>query len=162
MEKQIRKESYGFTLIELLISVVIIGILSAIGLGQFFTAQTRSRDAQRKENLSSVAKALELYYNDHGEYPAGLDWGKPFKDANETVYMVELPNDPAKGVKYDYKTDENGSYYKLYARIEHSEDRCFDSGQCLPEGYPDANCSDDGETLPCHYCLSSPNTSCQP
>jgi prepilin-type N-terminal cleavage/methylation domain-containing protein len=150
----------GFTLIELLIAVVIIGILAAVGLGQFFTAQIRSRDAQRKENLSSVAKALELYYNDYGRYPNSLDWGERFEDAKGTVYMVELPNDPVSGVKYDYRT-EDGINYKLYAHIEHEEDRCFASGQCLDGGYPGADCGEGDAVLLCHYCLASPNISCQ-
>ncbi|MDD3531896.1 MAG: prepilin-type N-terminal cleavage/methylation domain-containing protein [Candidatus Shapirobacteria bacterium] len=155
----------GFTLIELLIAVVIIGILAAIGLGQFHTAQIRSRDAQRKENLSAVAKALEMYYGDHSQYPvaADLSWGFSLEDeaGQGTVYMKDLPNDPSSGAKYDYEADDNGSYYKLYAYIEHGADRCFNEGQCLDGGYPGANCGQGEEALPCHYCLASPNASCQ-
>ncbi len=154
--KKIVKKN-GFTLIELLIAVVIIGILAAVGLGQFLTAQIRSRDAQRKENLSSVAKALELYYNDYGCYPNSLDWGERFEDIKDTVYMVELPNDPVKNVNYFYQTDGNGNYYKLYAYIEHEADRCFNEGQCLTDGYPDTDCGPG----PCRYCIASPNTRCQ-
>lgn len=160
----------AFTLIELLIAVVIIGILSAVGLGQFFTAQIRARDTQRKDNLSSVAKALEMYYNDQGRYPADLSWGNSLVDPDEpeTIYMKDLPNDPSSGAKYDYETDESGSYYRLYAYIEHGEDRCFESGQCWrredwPDvGYPGTDCGEGEDTvLPCHYCLASPNASCQ-
>jgi type II secretion system protein G len=153
----------GFTLIELLIAVVIIGILAAIGLGQFYTAQIRARDAQRKDNLSSVAKALEMYYSDQGRYPDDLSWGSSLVDPDEpeTIYMKDLPNDPSSGAKYDYETDDLGSYYRLYAYIEHGADRCFNEGQCLDGGYPDTNCLPDGEDPSCRYCIASPNINCQ-
>lgn len=154
----------GFTLIELLISVVIIGILSAIGLGQFHTAQMRSRDAQRKENLSSVAKALEMYYNDYNRYPDSLIWGSAFVDdiidgEAKTTYMKDLPNDPSTGLAYFYETDESGSYYKLYSYIENGEDRCFADGQCQ-DSYPSTDCGLDESAIGCRYCLPSPNASC--
>ncbi len=59
------KYKRGFTLIELLVVVAILGILASVGMGQFFTAQKRGRDTQRKESLASIARALEMYYNDH-------------------------------------------------------------------------------------------------
>ncbi|KUK79547.1 MAG: hypothetical protein XD95_0312 [Microgenomates bacterium 39_7] len=153
----------AFTLIELLIAVVIIGILAAIGLGQFHTAQIRARDAQRKDNLSSVAKALEMYYNDQGRYPDDLSWGSSLVDPDEpeTIYLKDLPNDPSSGAKYDYETDESGDYYRLYAYIEHGADRCFVEGQCLEGGYEGTDCNDGEPDLACHYCLASPNVSCQ-
>ncbi|MGI6278509.1 MAG: type IV pilin protein [Patescibacteria group bacterium] len=155
----------AFTLIELLIAVVIIGILAAIGLGQFYTAQIRARDAQRKDNLSSVAKALEMYYNDQGRYPDDLSWGSPLEDANETIYMKELPNDPSSGAKYDYDSGTDGSYYKLYSVIEHGEDRCFsESGQCYADGgaYAGTDCTvGEGAEPYCRYCIASPNANCK-
>ncbi len=155
------KERSGFTLIEILVSVVIIGILSAIGLSQFHTAQMRSRDAQRKENLSSVAKALEMYYNDYDRYPDSLPWGSALEDDNGTVYMKDLPNDPSSGLVYFYNTDDSGGYYRLYSYIEHGEDRCFSEGECISAddgGYADTNC---GSGTACLYCLASSNISCQ-
>ncbi len=152
----------AFTLIELLIAVVIIGILAAIGLGQFYTAQIRARDAQRKDNLSSVAKALEMYYNDQGRYPDDLSWGDSLADPDEpeTIYMKDLPNDPSSGAKYDYESD--GSYYKLYSIIEHGADRCFSEGQCLDGGYVGTDCTEgESEEPNCRYCIASPNASCQ-
>lgn len=161
-----RKKEAAFTLVELLVAVVIIGILAVVGLSQFFTAQARSRDAQRKENLSSVVEALELYYNDHGVYPVvvgGLPWGGPLRDGDEsrgTLYMATLPNDPVKNLKYDYQSD--GTSYKLYAYIEHKNDSCFEeNGRCLVEGYSGTNCGSDERIVLCLYCLSSPNISCR-
>ena len=154
----------GFTLIELLIAVVIIGVLAAIGLGQFHTAQIRARDAQRKDNLSSVAKALEMYYGDQGRYPDELSWGSSLVDPEEpeTIYMKDLPNDPSSGAKYDYETDDIGSYYRLYSVIEHDGDRCFNDGQCSGGGYAGTDCTQGNSEEPyCRYCIASPNKNCQ-
>ena len=60
----------GFTLVELLIVISIIGILAGIGLASFNSAQAKSRDTKRKTDLQQVGNALELYYNDKGQYPA--------------------------------------------------------------------------------------------
>ena len=159
---------FGFTLIELLVVVAILGILASVGLGQFFTAQKRGRDTQRKESLASIARALEMYYNDHKQYPlssgesdgniviggATIDWGGEFTDG-ETTYMKQLPKDPADNAHYFYMSD--GTSFKLYAWIEHENDSCFlPGGACNKEGYSGTNC---GPTT-CNYCLASANTSC--
>jgi len=160
---------FGFTLIELLVVVAILGILASVGLGQFFTAQKRGRDTQRKESLASIARALEMYYNDHKQYPlstggnegnimipgvATIYWGGEFTDG-KTTYMKQLPKDPADNAHYFYMSD--GTNFKLYAWIEHENDSCFlPGGACKKEGYSDTNC---GPTK-CNYCLASANTSC--
>ena len=153
----------GFTLIELLVVVAIIGILAAVGLGQFYTAQKRGRDAQRKENLESVTKALEMYYNDYERYPnnASLVWGEELKDTKESVYMKRLPEDPVDNFQYYYETDADGSYYKLYARIEHSQDICFSGGSCKAAGYDETECLPDAADKRCNYCITSPNEKCE-
>lgn len=166
------KYKRGFTLIELLVVVAILGILTSVGLGQFFTAQKRGRDTQRKESLASIARALEMYYNDYKQYPlstggndgkimipgpggATIDWGGEFKDTKGTVYMKQLPEDPADNAHYFYMSD--GTSFKLYAWIEHEGDSCFSpGGACEEGGYADTNC---GPTT-CNYCLASANTTC--
>lgn len=59
----------GFTLIELLIVVAIIAILAAIAVPNFLEAQTRSKVARCKEDMRSIATALEAYNVDHNAYP---------------------------------------------------------------------------------------------
>ena len=66
-----RKNLRGFTIVGLLIVIVIIGILAAITIVAFNGTQQRGRDAQRKSDVAAITKALELYYIDKGEYPAG-------------------------------------------------------------------------------------------
>ena len=136
----------GFTLIELLVVIAILGLLAAVGLGSFRTSQLKSRDSKRKSDLSQIQKALEMYYNDHGQYPDVGDYpagGSAFEDANNTLYMKEMPTD----VKYgDYSYETDGTYYKIYARLENERDPSIGS-------YPGTTCGDDE----CNCGVSSSN-----
>ena len=59
----------GFTLIELLIVVAIIAILAAIAVPNFLEAQVRSKVSRTKNDLRTLATALESYAVDHRHYP---------------------------------------------------------------------------------------------
>jgi len=59
----------GFTLIELLIVVAIIAILAAIAVPNFLEAQTRAKVSRSKNDLRSLAMAIEAYRVDDNEYP---------------------------------------------------------------------------------------------
>lgn len=63
------KNRAGFTLVELLIVIVVIAILASISVVAYNGIQARARDAQRKHDIQTIARALELYYIDHGQYP---------------------------------------------------------------------------------------------
>jgi general secretion pathway protein G len=64
------KSKSGFTIVELLMVIVVIGILAAITVVAYTGIQQRGRDAQRKSDIASIVKALELYYADNGSYPS--------------------------------------------------------------------------------------------
>ena len=117
------KPKFGFTLIELLVAVAILGILATVGLGSFQSSQMKGRDARRKSDLSQIQKALEMYYNDKGVYPTAIPGGgNEWKDTSVsggTLYMKSVPADP-KGGNYCYES--NGTYYKLYAKLENTRD----------------------------------------
>ena len=120
--------SSGFTLIELLIVIVLLGFLSITGFSMFQGSQKRSRDMRRKTDLQQVAKALEMYANDHG-YPladlgrikgcgtsalvATCEWGSAW--TRSVTYMQKLPKDPGSG-SYYYQTVSRG--YKIFATLE--------------------------------------------
>lgn len=165
--KQNRQRQKGFTLLELLVVMVILGLLAAIGLGSFMSSQRKGRDARRKADLTAIKSALELYYNDFDSYPlsdasqnivgcdgGACDWNDLW-ERNGTIYMVQIPEDPAGGT---YAYDSDGTSYILYARLENEYDS--DIAQCGAggAGYYDTvgfNCNSGG----CNYAEYSSNTS---
>lgn len=58
----------GFTLIELLVAISIIAVLSTIGLSTFSGVQKSARNSVRKNDLTTLATALEIYYQTTGKY----------------------------------------------------------------------------------------------
>ncbi len=67
MNKMSAKQT-GFTIVELLIVIVVIGILAAITIVAYSGIQAKARDAQRKEDVAQIAKALQLYGVDKGNF----------------------------------------------------------------------------------------------
>jgi prepilin-type N-terminal cleavage/methylation domain-containing protein len=64
-----RTDSPGFTLIELLIVVAIIAILAAIAVPNFLEAQVRAKVARSRNDMRTLATALESFAVDHSAYP---------------------------------------------------------------------------------------------
>jgi len=172
--------NFGFTLLELLVVMAILGILSTIGIGSFLSSQVKSRDAKRKSDLHNIVAALEMYYNDKGQYPTSsttgtingctydainkvygsCEWGEEFKTSdNGVVYMSQLPRDPSSN-NYVYKSDVNGTYFILYTRLENENDNDVQQGP-NKLGYdatvcdPNPNPSDPKPQ--CNYAVASAN-----
>lgn len=154
---------------ELLIVMVILSILVAIATGTYATSSKRGRDNRRKNDLRSIATALEAYYSDKGTYPTGTNgvimgcgagdsgacaWGDPngFKDQYGTLYMVLIPVDPIDSQTYYYVS--SGTNYKLYAKLENTRDAGDGVDQ---DGYTGTDCSIDNTVL-CTYGIASANT----
>ena len=168
--KYLRKmDSRGFTLMELLIVMVILSILVAIATGSYASSSRRGRDNRRKNDLRSLATALEAYYNDKGVYPTGsggimmgcgaLDaqacsWGGVFRDQYNTLYMVLIPKDPITSQTY-YYVSPSGTNYKAYAKLENTKD----AGDWVDQnGYVNTNCSQ-SSMVECTYGVASGDTS---
>ena len=126
------KKNLSFTLIELLVVMAILALLATVGLGSFNSVRIKSKDAQRKSDLSQIQKGLEMYYNDKGQYPTSdgggkiegcdgstCDWGNPWEESSGVVYIKTLPSDPR--YKYCYESSD-GTDYKIYARLENERD----------------------------------------
>lgn len=63
-----KNENRGFTLIEILIAVLIIGVLAAIALPQYFRAVEQARSLEGKSYLEQVARAEQFFFLQNGEY----------------------------------------------------------------------------------------------
>jgi general secretion pathway protein G len=59
----------AFTLIELLLVLVILGILAAIVVPKFVGRSEQAKVAAAKQEISTLAGALDLYEQDNGAYP---------------------------------------------------------------------------------------------
>lgn len=127
----------GFTLIEITLVIAIISIISGIAYSSFSGARAESRDKVRVASLQQLQLALELYKDKNGRYPVagcgrGTGWVGPGTHpvawgnaADCPMYIVglapefmpALPRDPkdemVDGVGFLYKTDTNGTTYKV-------------------------------------------------
>jgi prepilin-type N-terminal cleavage/methylation domain-containing protein len=52
----------GFTIVELIIVITIMAILMTLGVVNLRNAQVNARDTERKTDISTIAKYLEVYY----------------------------------------------------------------------------------------------------
>ena len=92
----------GFTLLELLVVIAIIGLLSTFAVVALENAKKEGRDARRIADFKQIQKALQLYYDDHGQYPhnPGIQNETSFNDPNwipnlvADGYLGKLPVDP--------------------------------------------------------------------
>jgi len=62
----------GFTLVELLIVVIILALLAAIVVPQFASSTEDAKSASLNSTLANVRAAIDLYYQQHGEYPSAI------------------------------------------------------------------------------------------
>ncbi len=99
MRKRINREE-GFTLIELMVVVLIIGILVAIAVPVYFSAQTNAKEKTCKANLRTLDGALQTYAAETGDYPAAGVYATVLAVLVPN-YLKELPACPGTGT-YTY------------------------------------------------------------
>ena len=105
----------GFTLVELLIVVIILAILAAIVVPQFATSTDDAKDAALDSTLANIRDVLDLYFAQHGEYPAALADGKSGANT-EAAFISQLSRyTDADGISQDIKDAAHpyGPYLKL-------------------------------------------------
>lgn len=78
----------GFTLVEVLLAVMIIGILSGLGISQYYKGVEQARVARAIGDITTISFAIADYRSSHRELPASLadvgygdrldPWGEPY------------------------------------------------------------------------------------
>ncbi len=60
----------ALSIVELIVVVVILGVLAALAIPRFSQGAVNPGEADLKTNLAVLRTAIEMYYHDHGAYPA--------------------------------------------------------------------------------------------
>lgn len=133
----------GFTIVELLIVIVVIVILAAITIVAYNGIQARGRDSVCKYDLETIAKAVQLYNADNGQYPpTQIGWCTEISNPSFTqlktalqTYISKIPQDPKyAGMANDYFYRNNGTSFNLYAQMEDGGNGSYGSGGCTMIG----------------------------
>lgn len=150
-------------MIELLVVMAIMGILTIITVSQFGTAQKKARDAQRKTDLSSVSKALLMYYADYNVFPPetgtepgqiDLLTGASFTDSSGYLYMKVMPKEnKLTNCPYRYLVSDDQKEYAVLGCLENIEDK--DANTKADPGIPRAIDCGGGQIY--NYGFVSPN-----
>jgi len=118
-----KNRNKGFTLIELLVVIAVIGLLASIVLVSLGSVRKKARDSRRLSDMKQIQLALELYYDDHNEYPeensSNGSWEHSTEDGGDFIdflkdqgYMGKVPVDPINSgsTYYSYYVYPAGNY----------------------------------------------------
>ena len=135
--------SYGFTLIEVLIVVAILSILILMSVFYYQRHLMRSRDVQRKSDLSKIKLAFEKYYSDERCYPDSELMNNCGSD-DLSSYLKEIPCDPLTNEPYPYFSLDGDlcDGYRLLTALEIEDDLDITEIGCDPQtgcGWTDAD-----------------------
>lgn len=127
MKPVIDKHKKGFSLMELLIVISIIGILIAVSVVSYGSAQKKSRDSRRRSDMKAIQNALEQYYADNSSYPnvAGTC------TIAATYLPGGMPVDPKTSVAYAPTCVLSGATYCSCALMENTTSGNSSSASCV-------------------------------
>lgn len=124
----------GFTLIELLIVITILSVLATIGFVVYFGITPKARDTRRIGDLNKLAIALELYYQDNGQFMDGTLGSEGNCSGSDTgafntlianyITDNDVLKDPQTKSPYCYISVSGGKSFRLFAKLEN----CLGSG----------------------------------
>lgn len=93
--RRLYKKQFGFTLVEVLVVIVVIGILAGIVMVTYPGAQQRTRDNERKSDMSQLAAAFKAYAFQKNNFMANGS-GCGFQ-GNGNGWISAGPSEPAAG-----------------------------------------------------------------
>jgi len=153
----------AFTLIELLVVIAIIGILATLAVVALQNARKNARDAKRIADIKQMQTALELYFNDNGQYPLTAEFSTAIATGG-VIYMANIPTAPMPN-DGDCTEQENNYTYSSADGSTYAIEFCTGSGfEGLSEGVkvaspsgiaspppPPPQCGDPGYTVTFTY-----------
>ncbi len=117
-----KNNTAGFTMIEIMVVLVILGMMAAVVVPNLIGRTDDARVTFAREELQTIANALEMYKLDNFQYPStaqGLEAlvtkpsGRPApKHWKSGGYLRKLPVDPW-GNPYEYKVPGKGRPFEL-------------------------------------------------
>ena len=158
MGRPMRKKA--FTLIELLIVVAIIVILAAIAVPNYLEAQTRSKVARTRNDLRTIAGALEAYRVDNNLYPRAF-LGQAlaerlYRITTPIAYVTALPHDPFFRETRSGLTGFDPAYIYCSGNIYHGSSTLYTAAPYLATIYSVSGRGPDGDIFYGGYCMAHP------
>lgn len=95
--------------------VVILTVIVAVNLEK---ARVKSRDVQRKADLSQMSAALEMYKAEAKAYPVLDSFGSVTASIISTAYLPIIPVDPVNDSTYKYEYKGTVGEFKLRVKSE--------------------------------------------
>jgi prepilin-type N-terminal cleavage/methylation domain-containing protein len=102
-----RKQEGGFTLIELVIVIVILGILAAVAIPQFYDATNSARAAAASGGKQSVASGIAIYTARVKAAPTGTQLSTEVSATRCSAGFIHIISQGSEGVKVTL-VDANG------------------------------------------------------
>ena len=128
----------GFTLVELIVVIVVIAILATLTTMGVARYVADNRDTQRSANATTIAEALEKYYDQNGEYPSCAAMTASASDvSNNTLKGIDqsalvVPNTPSattNSIRCDATLAVNGADFFQYVGDGSAD--CNGTNSCL-------------------------------
>ena len=162
------KTNKGFTLIELLVVVLIIGILAAMAMPQYFKAVERSRMTEADTLLGSIAQAQRRKFLQRNSFTTnykGLDVSP--KDSSGSVYYTKgSPTDGTNGNGFGVSLSGTGFTDGIARATRHADGAPLQYQYRLERYYQGDNVTcvgtnTAGEELCADFCgIDNPRTKC--
>jgi len=128
---KLKQNQKGFSLTEIIVTVGIIGSIGTVATAKMEDYLPMARDAQRKANIKQTQTALNIYYDNHLQYPVtfeaepserGWEMITEILENPEDIYMPEVPVDPLDADEYTFKYWSDGQTFQINFETEDPND----------------------------------------